>query len=579
MSYDLMFQQALTLHEQGRFDEAENLYRQILQTAPNNPDVLNLLGLVAQAKGVHNEAVELFYQAIRQAPTHAPFYFNLALSLDMWGKPFEAIDTYQKALSLKPDIKEAWNNIGNIYKGLKDNPNATSAYQKAIALDKDYAEPQANLAYLNHDIQALTELCRKHPENAQSFYFLANEFYNQQDYKRAEQNIIQAENCAPADADIKNLYGLILLAKKQPKEAKVYFQKALLLNPQNISALINLANQETADLEIKEAEKHYKRALELSPQDLDAHINYANFLYHQHRLPEALEEYRSAVIINPAQPEISNNLGIILKDLGEYEEALGLFFNAFNLAPQIEEISVNIAETLTLLYAKDIETAKKIAQNWYKLAPDNTFAIHTKAALTGEKDIENTQIYAEKLFDNFADNYELVLQKLDYGVVRSLRDFTGNVQGRIVDLGCGTGLAGMVYKTPSTELIGVDISEKMLQRAKEKGIYQELIKSDILSYLQNKPQADLFIAADVFNYIGELLPIFKAIFPQKLAFSTENLQLEEDYALQPNGRFAHTSQYIKECLEKAGYKDIQSKETSLRTENGQTVQGTLWKTW
>ena len=137
----------------------------------------------------------------------------------------------------------------------------------------------------------------------------------------------------------------------------------------------------------------------------------------------------------------------------------------------------------------------------------------------------------------------------------------------------------MVYKTPSAELIGVDISEKMLQRAKEKGIYQELIKSDILTYLQNKPQADLFIAADVFNYIGELLPIFKAIFPQKLAFSTENLQLEEDYALQPNGRFAHTPQYIKECLEKAGYKDIKSQETTLRTENGQTVQGTLWKTW
>ena len=101
-----MFQQALALHEQGRFDEAESLYRQILQTAPDNPDVLNLLGLVAQAKGVHNEAVELFYQAIRKAPAHAPFYFNLALSLDMWGKPYEAIDAYQKALKLKPDIKK-----------------------------------------------------------------------------------------------------------------------------------------------------------------------------------------------------------------------------------------------------------------------------------------------------------------------------------------------------------------------------------------------------------------------------------------------------------------------------------------
>ena len=48
MGYDLLFQQALGFHEQGRLNEAENIYRQILETAPNNPDILNLLGLIAQ---------------------------------------------------------------------------------------------------------------------------------------------------------------------------------------------------------------------------------------------------------------------------------------------------------------------------------------------------------------------------------------------------------------------------------------------------------------------------------------------------------------------------------------------------
>ena len=79
MGYDLLFQQAIKLHEQGRLDEAENIYRQILETAPTNPDVLNLLGLIAQAKGRHAQAVELFYQAVKNAPSHAPFYFNLRL--------------------------------------------------------------------------------------------------------------------------------------------------------------------------------------------------------------------------------------------------------------------------------------------------------------------------------------------------------------------------------------------------------------------------------------------------------------------------------------------------------------------
>ena len=94
MGYDLLFQQAIKLHEQGRLDEAENIYRQILETAPTNPDVLNLLGLIAQAKGRHAQAVELFYQAVKNAPSHAPFYFNLGLSLENDRKLVEAQQAY-----------------------------------------------------------------------------------------------------------------------------------------------------------------------------------------------------------------------------------------------------------------------------------------------------------------------------------------------------------------------------------------------------------------------------------------------------------------------------------------------------
>lgn len=57
MSYDLILRQALKLHDEGRLDEAERLYRQILETAPDHPVVLNLLGLVAQSKGLHEQAV------------------------------------------------------------------------------------------------------------------------------------------------------------------------------------------------------------------------------------------------------------------------------------------------------------------------------------------------------------------------------------------------------------------------------------------------------------------------------------------------------------------------------------------
>lgn len=579
MSYDLMFQQALALHEQGRFDEAESLYRQILETAPRNPDVLNLLGLVAQAKGIHNEAVELFYKAVCEAPTHAPFYFNLALSLDLWDKPHEALNNYRKALKIDPGIKEAWNNIGTLCQKLGQAAEAETAYRRAAALDSEYAEPRVNLARMKKDLSELKALAKRFPHDALSLYFLADEHYRAGEYDLAAEYATQASANAPTDAEIKILSGLICLAQENTAEARICFQKALALDPRSVPALVNLANLETAAGEYETAEKHYKRALELSPQNLDAHINYADMLYRQKRLPEALEEYRTAVVIDPGIPEISNNLGVILKDIGEYEEALGLFFNAFNQRPETGEFSVNIAETLTLLHGQEPQTAVKIAQNWRRQAPDNAFAVHVCAALQGKLENENNQIYVEKLFDNFADNYELVLQKLDYGVVRSLRNFTGPVEGTLVDLGCGTGLAGLAYQAAGTRLVGVDISEKMLAQARKKGIYKELIKADIVSWLLQKPQADAFVAADVFNYIGRLESVIDAAAPVKLAFSTEDDHSVDTCRLTPSSRFAHNPEYVEKLLQKAGYHRIERQSSVLRTENGQPVKGTLWKTW
>lgn len=78
----------------------------------------------------------------------------------------------------------------------------------------------------------------------------------------------------------------------------------------------------------------------------------------------------------------------------------------------------------------------------------------------------------------------------------------------------------------------------MLTQARKKGIYKELIKADIVSWLLKKPQADAFVAADVFNYIGRLESVIGAIAPVKLAFSTEDDHSVDTCRLTPSGRFA-----------------------------------------
>lgn len=583
MSYDILFQQALSAHRQGRFDEAEHIYRQILETAPEHPDVLNLLGLIAQAKGVHNEAINLFYRAIQKAPKHAPFYFNIALSLDSIGKPIEALEQLLKAADMDPDTKEIYNKIGLIQHKTNHIEASQEAFLKAITIDPDYSEAKTNLAMTyyskdpNKGLAFLEEISKQYPNEPLCRYFLSTMLYDEGRFDEAEHYAQEADKLAPDSDEVKLILGLLALRKNNSEDAELYFIQALNNNPRNVAAMLNLANLETNKKDFKTAEYRYRKALDLIPNNFDAHINFANMLYQADRLSESLEEYRQAIIINPQSAEASNNLGIILKDIKEYEEALGLFINAFIIDPKREEYSINIAETLIIWHRQAPENAKKVAENWLKMDETNVFAKHLLASLKGEN-VEDSKVYSEKLFDNFADNYELVLEKIAYSLPKRIRDLAGNVKDTIVDLGCGSGLVGQALKTPENQIIGVDLSQKMLNLAAEKKVYTKLIKSDAESFMQQHPQADLIIAADVFGYIGNLANIINLLKGYNLIFSIEKLlsDTNQDYKLTETGRYQHSAEYIEKLLQTAGFTQIIPNNIVLRQENGQDVNGILY---
>ena len=584
MSYDLLFQQAIAAHEQGRFDEAEHIYRQILETAPKNPDVLNLLGLVAQAKGVQNQAIELFYQAIKQAPKHAPFYFNLAISLGALGHDVEALDNLQKACDLNPDEKEIYNQQGLILQKMNRIPEAQQAFLKALQLDENYSEAKTNLAltYVQTDpektIRFLQDIAAQFPQDVACRYYLCTMFFDKQDYQNAKKYALEANHLNPASDEVLFMLGLLSLQQQNFADAKMYFQSATEQNAYNVGAWLNLANLETNEKSFEKAEKIYKKLLDIAPQNFDVHLNYANMLYQQNRLNEALDEYREAVLINPESAPVSNNIGVILKDLQQYEDALGLFFNALGIDSSKEEYSVNIAETLVLLYRQDKDIAMKVAENWLKNMPENTFAQRVCASFKGEK-LENNQIFAEKLFDNFADNYELVLEKINYSLPRRIRELAGDVKGTIVDLGCGSGLIGQALKNAQNQIIGVDVSRNMLHLAAQKGVYKQLIKGDITAFCQKKLadiNPDLIVAADVFGYIGNLAPLFAALKGRKICFSVEVLPEDGDYKLNDAGRYLYNETYLNNLLQQNGFAQINKYDVVLRQEDGKDVNGLLF---
>lgn len=581
MSYEMMFHNAVGLHEAGRLDEAETIYRQILETAPEQPDVLNLLGLVAQAKGAQSEACRLFMRAIRGKPQEASFYYNLAFSFKLDNRPREALENFIKVTELAPTVKETYNEIALLLQD-SDMNKARQNWSYALQLDGNYAVAKANMAmsYESENsgkaIADLEKLAGEYPHEALIFYYLTKLYMQRELWENAWSTAVKAKELAPTSDEIRVLLALLSCHDNQPENAKIYFAKAELLNPNNLAALMGLADLYSREGNFAEAELRYKRVIELESNNFDAHNNYAEMLQRQGRLSEALEEYRAAVIINPVSAEVCNNLGLILRDLGEYDEALGLLFNALAHKPEQEETSVNLSETLILLSRQDVDKAKKIADNWLKQMPDNAFARQTAAALRGEN-VENNQIYSEKLFDNFADNYELVIKNLGYSVPAAMRRIAGDVKGAVADLGCGTGLVAEALKTPENRFIGVDISQKMLDAAAQKGLYDKLIKADIRDFLQNNNEFDWAIAADVFGYIGELSATIEALKNKKILFSIEVSDQEANYSIMPNGRYKHNPQYVEKLLRENGFGRITKEELVLRTENGKPVKGMIFK--
>ncbi len=582
MSYDILFQRALSLHQAGQFDDAEQLYRQILETAPDQPDVLNLLGLIAQAKDLHLQAAELFYRAVRNAPEHAPFYFNLGISLKALNKPHEAMEAFQKVLQLQPDLKEAENERGSVLMMLHEPEKAREAYRRALQQDENYASAHLNLAlsYLPDNPQkvrdSLENLSRRFPDEAAVWFELARQYYEVGRDGEAWQAAVKAKELAPASDEAKALLGLLCLKEHQDDKAAIYFEKALLLNPKNTQAMVNLANIRSNVGSFDQAEALYKRVLELEPRNFDACFNYAHMLYRAKRLPEALEIYRSAVILNPKSAEVSNNLGIIMKDQQDYEEALGLFFNAMALDPDLEAAMVNAAETLVLYFEGGHEKeAVQIAENWKRQMPDNPFACHVCCALKGENCEDNLE-YSQRLFDNFADHYEPVMQNLDYNLPGTLAAIIGDAEAAIVDLGCGSGLLGEALKEKGKELVGVDLSAKMLALAEKKKTYKKLVLSDAVSFMKSRPKADLVVMADVFGYIGDLGELFTLLKGYKVLFSVEALQdSDQNFVLNAGGRYQHSEKYIRNLLENNGFRDIIIQKAVFRKEKGKDVPGLI----
>ena len=147
----------MALHQQGKLEQAQAIYQEILKAQPKHFDSLHYLGVAAYQTGRLDVAARLISEAIKVNPNHAAAYSNFGLVLQKLKRLDEALASYDRALALKPDSAEVHNNRGNTLKDLKRLDEALASYDQALALKPGYVEACYNRGNVLKDLNRLDE--------------------------------------------------------------------------------------------------------------------------------------------------------------------------------------------------------------------------------------------------------------------------------------------------------------------------------------------------------------------------------------------------------------------------------------
>ncbi len=267
---------------------------------------------------------------------------------------------------------------------------------------------------------------------------------------------------------------------------------------------------------------------------------------------DAIFRLKIALWLNPKHPRAWYVLGSCYYARGETSLAIGALQHALRLNPNSDEAQFMMA----MISPKHVPADKR----------PRTMPRHM----------------AMEYFERIADAYEFQQREMGYvGHVvldEALRPYidTRQVNFRMLDLGCGTGLTGVMLADVAGHMTGVDFCRPMLDHAMRRrrrdggDIYLRTILRDLRDYLQevDKASFDLVTASHVFNFVGDLSTVFpgvsKALHENGLfGFQVEPFAGETYALLQGLGRFGHSEPYIRKMADDYGFEILEMKKVEV----------------
>lgn len=551
----------------GDWDAAIRSYRAALDLNPDDLDATIALAFALMQRNEMRESGELLRHAIGSAPDNADAHYLLGtIARDDNDLP-NAIKYLRKAIVLEPRLTDGYRDLAIAYFRSGEVDSAKTTIEQGIAVD---------------------------PLSPEFRMILGNVLGHAGDHEGALAAYQSGLAILPSSPELHNNLGNVLRAMGRIGAATTSYRTALAYRPDFADAHVNLGNVMRDEGRSSEALAHFRSALAASPDSLLARIAVASVLTALDQPQEALDLIEEGLLRHPDDSQLLLTQVTALAKTRKFHEASAVGRRLVGLAPDLVNAHVELGNVL--LHQGEREQAVVQYRRAVELDPGNPVA-HLVAALSGDTTERAPDEYVAGLFDTYAEKFDShLVGTLKYDIPRELAErlraqsYMRDGGWDVLDLGCGTGLAGAAVSSDVRQIVGIDLSEKMLAKARARNLYARLERADLLTAMKKEPSDsfDVIIAADVFVYIGRLDQLaqeaHRLLRPNGVfAFSVESMspdanvghrnEAEEGFHLAPTGRYSHSRQYLDSLAASHQFKVIEITETIVRVNEGKPVPG------
>ncbi len=378
---------------------------------------------------------------------------------------------------------------------------------------------------------------------AEQALHLAKSHYDNHEYDQATAILTNLAGVAPNEPVVWKLMGAASLRRGDPEKAVECTERCLSLNPNDGNAWGILAEALCDSNNHSAAVDAYLQFVRLEPDTIVSH----------ERLMLAVASFRDRAVVSNAVRKWSSAFA----DTDRFESAIAKLEALF--AKELE-VTSDFRHSLVL---------RNIAGILFVLGrPEDAIAAYTRSTLpitdsAAERGKSRDEI--ESAFARLSPNYDY--NSLARGIAERMAAFVGNaVDGRcglrVLDAACGTGLLGGHLRKIAVHLVGIDLSPDLLDTARKKKIYHDLVCGDLVQVMgERDDRFDLVTCCDALYFLADLTGFFAAAASRLapggvLAFTLDPCADQYDVSMTGEGEYAHSRRYVRRLAAASGLEEV-----------------------